>query len=202
MKKIFAFITVLFMGLSVVFADEYVVSKIDCMAADGFYDRELTIKYDDSENVYYLCRSTYSAVYWFTLTPAKLEKLRANLNKVKEWEKLAKENKSSISKELPDSKISVEGTMKRGNDWYTTRWNIDLNFFFVSQITDEANVISLLLRGGEVESRQNQFVDIEFESLVFINTEIDSFIDAISTETIESAKTKHKQEKSAADMFN
>lgn len=202
MKKILFVFSFLICGLSALFADEYVVSKIDCMAADGFYDRELTFKYDDSENVYYLCRSTYSAVYWFTLTPAKLEKLRTNLNKVQEWSKLAKENKSSISKELPDSKISVEGTMKRGNDWYTTRWNIDLNFFFISQVTDEAEVMSLLLRGGEESSKQNQFVDIEFESVAFINTQIDEFIKAISSESVEEAKKKHRQEKTAADMFN
>lgn len=85
MKKIFALVTVFILGLSTLFADEYVVSKIECIAADGLYDRELTFKYDDSENVYYLCRSTYSAVYWFTLTPENLEKLRANLKKVQEW---------------------------------------------------------------------------------------------------------------------
>lgn len=202
MKRVLAFVAVLFMGLSAIFADEYVISKVDCMAADGLYDRELTFKYDDEDNVYYICRSTYSAVYWFTLTPAKLEKLRANLNKVQEWSKLAKENKASISKELPDSKISVEGTMKRGNDWYSTRWNIDINFFFVSQVNEESEIISLLLRGGEEESRQNEFVDIEFESVVFLNNEIDSLINAISNETIEAAKSKHSQEKTTSDLFN
>lgn len=202
MKKIFALVTVLVLGLSALFADEYVVSKIDCIAADGFYDRELTFKYDDSDNIYYLCRSTYSAVYWFTLTPTKLEKLRANLNKVQEWANLAKENKSSISKELPDSIFSVEGTMKRGNDWYSLRWNIDLNFFFISHISDEGEIISFMIRGGEESSKQNQYIDIEFESVIFLNAEIDSLIKAISSETIEVAKLKHSQEKKTADMFN
>lgn len=202
MKKIFALVTVFLMGFSAVIADEYVVSKIECISADGFFARELTFKYDDSENVYYLYRSTYSGAYWFTLTPDKLEKLRANLNKVQEWSKLARESRSSIYKELPDSKISVDGIMKFGNDWYSTRWNIDLNFFFVSQITEESDVISLLLRGGAEESRQNQFIDIEFESVFFLNNEIDSFINAISEETVEGAKKQHAKEKSAADMFN
>ncbi len=202
MKRLLTLIAVLFMGLSAISADEYVISKIDCVAADGFYDRELTFKYDDEENVYYICRSTYSSAYWFILTPAKLEKFRANLNKVQEWSKLAKENKASISKELPDSKISVYGIMKRGNDWYSTRWNIDLNFFFISQINEESEIISLLLRGGEEESIQNEFVDIEFESVAFFNYEIDSLISAISNETIEAAKTRHDQEKTISDMFN
>ncbi len=202
MKRLLTLIAVLFMGLSAVFADEYVISKVDCIAADGLYDRELTFKYDDELNVYYIFRSTYSAAYWFTLTPAKLEKFRENLNKVQEWSKLAKEKKASISKELPDSKISVEGAMKRGNNWYSTSWNIDLNFFFISQINDGAEIISLLLRGGEEESIQNEFVDIEFESVVFLNSEIDSLISAISNETIEEAKNKHAHEKITSDMFN
>lgn len=202
MKKIFALVTVFILGLSTLFADEYVVSKIECIAADGLYDRELTFKYDDSENVYYLCRSTYSAVYWFTLTPENLEKLRANLKKVQEWAKLAKENKSSISKELPDSSFSVEGTMKRGNNWYSTKWNIELNFFFISHISDEGEIISFMIRGGEKSSKQNQYIDIEFESVVFLNTEIDALINAISSETIEAAKLKHCQEMKTADMFN
>ncbi len=180
------------------FENEKII-KFNC---SSFYDREVTFKYDDEENVYYIYRSTYSSAYWFILTPAKLEKLRANLNKVQEWSKLAKEKKASISKELPDSNISVEGIMNRGNDWYSTRWNIDLNFFFVSQVNEESEFISLLLRGGEEESSQNEFVDIEFESVVFINNEIDSLISAISNKTIEAAKTRHTQEKTISDMFN
>lgn len=51
MKKIFTLVAVLFIGLSAIFADEYVVSKIDCMAADGFYDRELMALFGDLQEV-------------------------------------------------------------------------------------------------------------------------------------------------------
>lgn len=202
MKKLFLLISFIIFGLSTLSADEYVVTKFKCLAADGLYEREIDLKYDDKENVYYLFSSSYSTAYWFILSPEKLEKLRSNLQKVQDWSKLAKENKSSISKELPDSKISIEGIMLTNNDWYTTRWDIPLNFFFVSQINEGAEIISLLIRGGAAESRQNEFIDIEFDSIIFINNQIDEFINAISSETIETGKNNHKEQKKAAEMFN
>ena len=202
MKKIFSFVILTFLMISSVFADEYVISKIECIEAEHYYDRELSFKYDDEDDVYYIYRSTYSKAYWFTLTPTKLEQLRKNIKKVQEWSKIAKENKSSISKEVPDSLIKVEGIMKSGNDWYTTRWDIPLNFFFISSPSEGVEIVSFLMRGGEQESRQNEFIDIEFESVIFINNDIDKFAEAISVETIENAKKKHAEEKKQEDMFN
>lgn len=202
MKKIFAFLMVFMLSLSATFADEYVVSKIECLSVDGFLDQEISFKYDDSENVYYLYRYTYSRSYWFTLTPEEVEKLRANLNKAKDWIKIAKENNSTIKKELPDSKISVEGSMSSGNDWYETRNDIDLDFIFVATLAEEPKITSLLIRGEAEPSRQNQYIDVEFESVVFINEQIDAFIEGISEEAIEAAKEKHKKEKAEADLFN
>lgn len=202
MKKLLILILVFVIGFSEVFADEYIVSNVECVDAKYMNNRELMLKYDDEDDVYYLCRYTHSAIYWFSFTPTKMEMLRANIKKAQEWAILAKENKSTITKELPNSTIKVSGTMKRGNEWFSTRNDISLNFFFVSHITDEGEITTLLLRGDEEESRQNQFVDIEFESVVFVNKDIDAFLDAISPESISAAKERHAAEKKSADMFN
>lgn len=198
-KKICCFIC--FFIVTICFADEYVISKIECVETQNLYDRELTLKYDDEDNVFYLFRSTYSRSYWFTLNPSKLEQLRQNLIKTQEWGKLAKDNKSSIKKEIPNSVIKVSGTMKSGNDWYTTYKDIPLKFFFVSSFSDDFEIVSLMLVGDEQESKQNQFIDIEFESVLFLNSEIDDFANAISKETVDNAIKKHTEEKQAADIF-
>lgn len=201
MKKIICFIISVFITI-IGFADEYLISTIECVEPDNFYDSELTLKYDDENDVYYIFRSTFSRSYWFTFTPEKLEQLRNNLKKAKEWSKLANSNKSSINKELPNSLITVEGTMKSGNDWYTTRWDIPLNFFFISSFSDGVGAVTLLMRGGAQESKQNQFIDVEFESVVFINSEIDDFFKAISKETVEKEKENRKKQKKDAELFN
>ena len=201
MKRMICLFLVMLMGV-VAFADEYVISKIKCLDTEFYYSREITFKYDDEDDVYYFYRSGYSLSYWFTLTPDEVEKLRNVLIKVKEWGKIAKENKATISKEIPDSVIEVEGTMKSGNSWYVTRREIPLHFFFISSFSDDAELTSLTIVGGEVESKQNQFVGIEFEDVLFINTSIDDFIKAISKETVEEAKRKHANQKNASGLFN
>lgn len=201
MKKIICFIISVFITI-IGFADEYLISTIECVEPDNFYDSELTLKYDDENDVYYIFRSTFSRSYWFTFTPEKLDQLRNILKKAEEWSKLANNHKSSISKELPDSLMKVEGTMKSGNDWYTTRWDISLNFFFISLFSDDTGAVTLLMKGGSQESKQNQFIDIEFESVVFLNSEIDDFLNAISKETVEKAKINREKQKKAAELFN
>ena len=201
MKKIIWFIISIFIAI-ISFADEYVISTIKCVEPENFFEKELTLKYDDEHDLYYIFRSSFSRAYWFTLTPEKLNHLRNNLNKAKEWSKLATTNKSSINKELPNSLIAVEGTMRSGNDWYTTRWDIPLNFFFISSFSDNAGAVTLLMRGGSQESKQNEFIDIEFESVVFINSEIDDFFKAISKETVEKEKENRKKQKKDAELFN
>ena len=202
MKKLFSLILIALFMIDFVFADEYVISKIECVDAENYHDRQLSFKYDDEDDVYYIYRSTYSRSYWFTLTTDKLNQLRKNIKKIQDWSKLAKENRSSIGKEVPDSLIKVEGTMKSGNDWYSTRWDIPLNFIFVSSFSDKSEITSFMIRGGEQESRQNEFIDIEFESVLFINDYIDKFAEAINEETVEKAKKKHADEKKQEDLFN
>ena len=201
MKRIIFGLLIFFVNISA-FADEYVISKIECRDSEYFYNKSISFKYDDEENVYYLFRSDYSSSYLFTLTPEKLEQLRNNLSKTKEWVDLANANKTTISKELPDSEIKVEGTMKTGRNWYVTKKDIPLNFFFISSFSEEAEFTSLTIVGGESESKQNKYIDIEFENVVFINTAIDDFITAISKETVDKAKEKHANEKNASDLFN
>ena len=41
-----------------------------------------------------------------------------------------------------------------------------------------------MIRGDEQESRQNEFIDIEFESVLFINDYIDKFAEAIKNSVL------------------
>ncbi len=200
MKRVLCLVFVVLLSVNS-FCDEYVVSKFSYYDSD-FYSHEMTLKYSDKNNEFYLFRSTYSRSYWFTLTPEKLDALRNNLTKVKEWEKVAKDNKSTITKELPDAIINVEGTMKSGSDWYFTSSDIPLNFFFMSNISDDHESVALYLPGGEKGSTKNKYITIEFESMLLADAQIDDFIKAISEETINEAILKHENEKNTADLFN
>lgn len=200
MKRVLCLVFIFFVSIQA-FCDEYVISKIKCYDST-FYSCELTFKYNDKEDEYYIFRSTYSRSYWFTLTPEKLNALRNNLTKVKEWEKVAKDNVVELSKELPDSVIEVEGTMKSGADWYYSRFDIPLKFYFMSHMTDEIKSVALAILGGEKESTKNKYITIEFEDVTFIDSQIDDLIDAISEETVKEAILKHESEKNTADLFN
>lgn len=202
MKKIFLILSFLVCGLSAMFADEFVVSSVGCSNAKTFYDEEITLKYDDKANVFYLFRSDYSRIYWYTLTPEKLKQLRENVKKAQEWAQLAAEKKSSISKEIPNSTIKVPVTMKRGNDWYTSSYDMTLYFKFISSFDEKNGLTSLLIAGNAVSARQNRYCELEFESVVFINTSLDKFAEAISEESVNRAIEEQKKKKSEAEMFN
>lgn len=202
MKIKYLFFIIIFLNLSCIFADEYIISKLNCVEPENYYKRELLLKYDDEDDVYYLYKSTYSHSYWYTLTAADLDKFRTNVEKAKEWINIAKKNKVSVKKELPDSELSVEGAKKSGNDWYFTRWDIDISFLFAAGFENDKELFILLLEGGESESSENMFIDIEFESVFFMNDQIYGLSNAISKETVEKAKLKHEEDKKTADMFN
>lgn len=202
MKKIFLILSFLFYGLSAVLADEFVVSRIGCSDAGTFNDREIILKYDDKEKVFYLYRSDFSRTYWYTLTPEKLQQLREIIKKAQDWASLAIEKKAAISKEIPDSSIRVPVTMKRGNDWYTSSYDLTLKFTFISTFDGSTSLTSLLIMGTVVSSKQNRYTELEFESVIFINTLLDKFADAISEESVNAAIEAQKKKQFDADMFN
>lgn len=202
MKKVFASFLVLLAVVTGVYSDEYVISKIECIDADYFTNREVTLKYDDEENMFYLCRYEYNKAYWFDLTVSQLNSLRATVKKAQEWSKQAKENKSTIRKEIPNSQLSCPVTMKWGNDWYTGTRSTSFQFMFVSSFEGETGITSILWSGSSPSSRQNSYIDLEFDSVILLNTEIDDFAEAISEKTVNTAINKHNQEKKAADLFN
>lgn len=202
MKKMFLVLSFLVCGLSAIFADEFVVSRIGCSDAKTFYDEEILLKYDDKENVFYLFRSDYARDYWFILTPEKLKQLRETVKKAQEWSALAFEKKSEIAKDIPKSEIKVPVTMKRGNDWYTSSYDMTLYFKFISIFNDKSSLTSLLVMGNAVSSRQNRYCELEFEAVIFVNSTIDKLAAAISEEAVNKAIEEQKKKQSDADMFN
>ena len=138
----------------------------------------------------------------FFFTSDEVEKLRINLQKVQEWSKLAKEKKVSIKKELPNSKIYVQGEKRIGNNFYSSTYETPLLFTFISIIENDRVHTSLRIEGESVVSSENEFVNIEFGQIVFLNEQIDLFINAISSKTVESAREKYEKEKKDSDLFN
>lgn len=201
MKRFIIVFCLFVLFAATLYADEFIISEIQCYADNGvgINDEEINFKYDDESNVYYLQRSTFLDSYWFYIYPSDLEKLRANLAKAKEWSKIAKDNKVDVTKEIPNSTISIEATMKSSNDWYHTRRNIPLKFFFVADM--EEQICMFIIKGGAQKSLKNEYIEIEFEDLIFVEDQIDDFIDAISPETIEKAIAKHQQKKKSSELF-
>ena len=202
MKKVLLVLFLFIISIPGLYADEYVISKVQCLMENfgRINTEEISFKYDDENDLYYLQRSTYTQIYVYIFKPSDLEQLRSNFLKANNWIKIAKDNKVSVSpKEMPNSAIPVKGAMKSGSNWYTTRLNIPLKFFFACDVNE--SFYTLTIKGGSEKSSQNEFIDIEFDLLVFFNEQIDAFIDAISPENIERAKAKHQQEKKASELF-
>lgn len=200
-KNLFIFFLFITFTFSL-FADEYVISDIQCYkkAFGNIEKEEISFKFfDDEDNSYSLQWSTYSRLYWFIFESDSLRQLRTNLLKAKEWINIAKENKTNITKEIPNSSISFLGAMRSDNNFYTAKRLIPIRFFFACDV--EKSYYTIFLEGRTEKTMQNEFVDIEFENIYFVNNQIDDFIDAISPEIIEKAKLRHQQEKKASDLF-
>lgn len=221
MKKFFLLLLVLFCCSSTLSADQYVecvdqylVSSFNCYAPDWdgeYVIRTIDFQYSFVRDPYFGERDEYSFFYYrggrrycFFFTSDDVEKLRSNLQKVQEWSKLAKENKLSITKDLPlpDSIISVRVQMCIGNKCYTSILKIPLTFRFFSEIDSDRETIILSIIGGTSVAFEDEFVDIEFEGIAFMNEQIDFFINAISSKAVESAREKYEKKKKDADMFN
>ena len=210
MKKLFLLLLMLFCYLSTLSAEDcYVVGSFDGIVLDD--NRRPVIRTNKFQ-----CYPTFlgeggeycvffysgSARYWFYFTSDEVEKLRINLQKVQEWSKLAKEKKLSIEKELPNSKIYVQGNKYFGNKYYSSTYETPLLFTFISIIENDREYISLRIEGESVVSSENEFVNIEFGQIIFVNEQIDLFINAISSKTVESAREKYEKQKKDSDLFN
>lgn len=213
MKKLFLLLLMLFCYLLTLSAEDcYVVSKFDGYVLDDNRElvrRTIELQCYPGRHTFFgeggeYCMFFYSgsARYWFTFSSLEVEKLRSNLQKVQEWSKLAKEKKLSITKELPNSNIYVLGKMRVGNRWYSSISYTPLSFNFLSEIENDKETIGISIIGGTVVSSENEFVDIKFENIAFLNEQIDLFINAISSKTVESAREKYEKQKKDSDIFN
>lgn len=201
MKRLLVLVSVFLLGLSALSADEYVVGSVDCYEVEYSFDSKLVLKYDDSKDVYYLVQDSLYRTKWFTLSPENLEKLREIVKKAQEWADIARKNSATVTKDIPDSQIKGECIMKSGNDWYKSYGNLALNFLFVANSDESGTNTFLGLIGDAKESLTNQFIDVEFESIVFVESQIDSLAKVISPESVQAAKEKHEAEKKVEDLF-
>lgn len=197
-KIILGLFFVLIASMFNVYSDEYVIGKINCFDANHII--KMNFKYDDEEKVFYINRTDeYGKTYWFTVTNDQINTIRQSLGKCKEWIKIAKENQVDVSKELPNSKLSVPGAMKWSDDFYVSLYNLSLEFYFVA-----VNGTSVLaIKGNKVRSSANQFIDLKWNDVMLIESDVDIFIDVISQENIDAEIKKHdEKKKDSDDLFN
>ncbi len=203
MSKFLRCLLLIFFLGSYLCADEYVIDKISYYDFDTRIIKEMNFKYDDKRNIYYLQTSDFLTTAWIEITPDQLVCLRNTVKKSVDWANIAKENSTTVEKELPDSTITTDVIWSSGGEVYkNASWNkLDIHIHFVSVFENPNTVTSILLYAGKVSASNNKYENYEFPGVVMIDEQITDFSEIISENNINNAKDKHKEEKKVQDLF-
>lgn len=199
-KKLIGIILLLF-SIFYINADENLMFSGKCYEYNsflkGFVDKEYAIKYDDESDIFYLRTSDLLNNAWIHLSWNDVSKLRKNMEKYFEWEKIATEQKAEIEKQLPDSTITTKVTWKYGDNWYSAN-SFNLSFVFFSQdITRHQFVLSTSKATGS-----NQFVSYKIDGYYFDKEQVQELFDAINEENIKKQISDFKKNKEKEALFN
>jgi len=204
MKKMFLIILMLMCGLVTLNAEVFTVGSFSCALLDDEDDedyREIIILCDDEKNVYSISLELGSDWYALFFTSEHLEKFIGNLQKGLSWSKIAKETKTSILKEVPDSRIDVAGAKRINNKTYTSKTLIPLGFIFFSKMGEIEGPPILVIESGTALSNESDFTTVEFKSFALTPEQIEELISVLSSDSVKAAKKKYELQKSANDMF-
>lgn len=202
MKKI---ITILLIGLFAsigVFATEHRLYAGKCYQYNevmkGLIDADYAIKYEDDDDSFYFQSADWMQTAWILLSKEDLAKLRANIEKYFEWEKLAVEKEAELNKQLPNSAIVTKVIWNSSDEWYTSN-GFSLSFTFLSQSkTNHQFVIS----SNKVTSTTNEFMDYKLEDCYFSKDQVQALYDTINEEAIEKQIAEIKKNKEVDSLFN
>lgn len=174
-KNLFVMVMVLLVSFTVM-ADEYSLFTGNAYTyndlSKSLDEAQFLIKYDDSENTYYL----------FTA----------------DWIKIAKEKQVEIDKDIPDLTIKTKVTWQFGDDWYSAS-GLTLKFSVLSQNSQRHE---LVISSNKVTSRSNQFVDVKLEPLYFEEKEVADFLTSLDAKNLSKLKEEHNKKKQDKDLFN
>ena len=159
---------------------------------------QFLIKYDDSENTYYLFTADWMNKIWIYLSENDLQTIRNAITKYQDWVKLAKEKQVEINKEIPDLTIRANVTWQFGDDWYHASGLI-LKFTVLSQNPQRHE---LVISSNKVDSNKNSFVDVELDPLYFEEEEAADFLSCLDKSNIAKKKEEYNKKIDAQDLFN
>lgn len=183
-----------------IYADEITLGKVDCIKIENgnAYDRECRLRYDGN---YYLQINSSYTISWIEIDQQQLESLRNMMLKFNEWKQIAKENKTDVNKEIPNSRISSKVLWQEGKKFCTSSYNIHLIFYCAT--VDNGESASLILRSTEVHDKSNEYFTFETGSILFIDSATDEFIEMISQQNIDKKIEENKNKKNKSDnLFN
>lgn len=185
-----------------IFATEHTLYSGKCYEYNSLLkdmiDKDFAIRYDDSENQYYLLIADWMKSAWICLGEQDLARLRSNFEKYFEWEKLALEKSVELNKKLPNSTITTKVIWKWGDNFYFSN-NFDVDFTFFSQ---NANLHHLVITSNKVTSSSNQFISYIIDGLYFNSNQVKSFYKAIDATNLKNKIDKINENKNMEDLFN
>ena len=203
MKRItIIFFVILLLCAYNVFADEHLLYSGKCYIFNDVLktsdDADYAIKYDDEDDVFFLRIDDWINKAWIHLTRNDIAKLRKNIEKYFEWEKLAVEKAVKLEKDLPDSTINTEVTWKFGDDWQSAM-GLNVYFVFFSQNTTRHQ---LVLYSSKVTSYKNQFITYKMDDLYFDKNQVQQLYNAIKEETLSKQLEEIKKNNEIKNIFN
>lgn len=197
MKKLFIAFFILFFSISV-FSNEITLGAVKCaeIKDEHFYERDCRLRYDGK---YYLQINSPYTTSWIDLSESQLESLRNTMKKFQEWKKIAKDNKTDVRKEIPNSEIKSSVSWSTGRDFYVGVYNITLTFSIAT--IDKGADASLILTSSRVPSTENRYIDFETGYIIFLSEVSDEFQAMLAKENIEKALKESKEDERKVDQL-
>ena len=200
-KSIIAILMVLLVSFTVM-ADEYSLFTGNAYTyndiSKSLDKTQFLIKFDDSENTYYLFTADWMNKIWIYLSEKDIQTIRDAITKYQDWVKIAKEKQVEIDKDIPDLTIKTKVTWKFGDEWYSSS-GMTLKFSVLSQNSQRHE---LVISSNKVTSRSNQFVDVKLDPLYFEEKEAADFLESLNEDNIKTLKAEYNKKKEAKDLFN
>ena len=159
---------------------------------------QFLIKYDDSENTYYLFTADWMNKIWIYLSEKDLQTIRDAITKYQDWIKIAKEKQVEIDKDIPDLTIKTKVTWQFGDSWYSSS-GMTLKFSVLSQNSQRHE---LVISSNKVTSSSNKFVDVKLDPLYFEEAEAADFLTSLDEKNLTKIKEEYNKKKEAKDLFN
>ena len=200
-KNLIVMLMVLLVSFTVM-ADEYSLFTVNAYTyndlSKSLNKTQFLIKYDDSENTYYLFTADWMNKIWIYLSEKDLQTIRDAITKYQDWIKIAKEKQVEIDKDIPDLTIKTKVTWQFGDSWYSSS-GMTLKFSVLSQNSQRHE---LVISSNKVTSSSNKFVDVKLDPLYFEEAEAADFLTSLDEKNLTKIKEEYNKKKEAKDLFN